>query len=212
LTDFSSAESHLMTEKELEERLEYLTNLVYPAIADKSADTQRKMIDKFNRTHRIMDFPPGSYVMTREETPDGKLSPKYHGPFKVMSRSDNGSYTLLDITNQTLSRNYSPEQLKRVTQALDAPSAESYEVETIVGHDFSGEGVEYTVKWKGYDSSHNERIPYNNFDSDTLIRQYWKRLNQQNPHVVARQAKRNEKAQKRDLRRHKLQEKSSQTL
>ncbi|KAG0195219.1 hypothetical protein BGX28_001924 [Mortierella sp. GBA30] len=166
------------------------------------------MIDKFNRTHRILDFPPGSFVMTREELPDGKLSPKYHGPFKVMSRSDNGSYTLLDITNQTLARNYSPEQLKRVTQALDATSSESYEVEAIVGHDFSGEGVEYTVKWKGYDSSHNERIPYNNFDSDLLIRQYWKRLKQNNPHVVAKQAKKREKAQKKALRQHKLQQKA----
>ncbi|KAG9319099.1 hypothetical protein KVV02_001821 [Mortierella alpina] len=129
-------------------------------------------MNTFNQSRRILDFPPGTFVMTREETPDGKLSPKYHGPFKVMSRSDNGSYTPLDVTNQTLARNYSPEQLKRVTQALDAPSAESYEVEAIVGHDFSGEGVEYIVKWKGYDSSHNQRIPYSSFDSDTLIRQY----------------------------------------
>ncbi|KAG9322499.1 hypothetical protein KVV02_006662 [Mortierella alpina] len=119
--------------------------------------------------------------MSREETPDGKLSQKYHAPFKVMSRSDNGSYTLFDVTNQTLARNYAPGKLKRVTQALDVPSDESYEVEAIVGHDFSREGVEYTVKWKGYDSSHNQRIPYRNFDSDTLIRQYWKRLKQSNP-------------------------------
>jgi hypothetical protein len=124
-----------------------------------------------------------------------------------MSRSDNGSYTLSDVTNQTLARNYSPEQLKRVTQALDAPSAESYEIEAIVGHDFSGEGVEYTVKWKGYDSSHNQRIPYRNFDSDTLIRQYWKRLKQSNPHLIAKQIKKREKAEKRALRQHKLQQK-----
>ncbi|KAF9943976.1 hypothetical protein BGZ70_005193 [Mortierella alpina] len=124
-----------------------------------------------------------------------------------MSRSDNGSYTLWDVTNQALARNYAPEQLKRVTQALDAPSAESYEVESIVGHDFSGEGVEYTVKWKGYDSSHNQRIPYRNFDSDILIRKYWKSLKQDNPHVIAKLAKKKEKEQKKALRQHKLQQK-----
>ncbi|KAF9982225.1 hypothetical protein BGZ75_006386 [Mortierella antarctica] len=145
------------------------------------------MVDKFNRSHRILDFSSWHFVMTREETPDGKLSPKYHGPFKVMSRSDNGSYTLFDVTNQTLARNYSPEQLKRVTQALDVPSDESYEVEAIVGHDFSGEGEEYTVKWK-----------------DTLIRQYWKRLKQSNP---PKQAKKREKQRRKELRQHKLQRK-----
>ncbi|KAK3816631.1 MAG: hypothetical protein J3Q66DRAFT_264931, partial [Benniella sp.] len=122
------------TQDELEKRFEYLTDLVFPAVAEKSADTQRKMIDKFNRTHRILEFPPGSYVMAREELPDGKLSPKYQGPYKVMKRTSNGTYTLMDKTKNELARNYAPEQLKLVTQALDAPSDESYEVESILGH------------------------------------------------------------------------------
>ncbi|KAF9969441.1 hypothetical protein BGZ65_011945, partial [Modicella reniformis] len=89
------------------------------------------MIEKFNRSHRILEFPPGSYVMAREELSDGKLSPKYQGPLKVITRSSHGTYTLLDATQQELPRNYAPEQLKRVTQALDTPSDESYEIEAI---------------------------------------------------------------------------------
>ncbi|KAK3808803.1 MAG: hypothetical protein J3Q66DRAFT_265172, partial [Benniella sp.] len=131
---------------ELEKRLEYLTDLVFPAVAEKSADTQRKMIDKFNRTHRILEFPPGSYVMAREELPDGKLSPKYQGPYKVMKRTSNGTYALLDKTKNELARNYAPEQLKLVTQALDAPSDESYEVESILGHRLTEGGMVYEVK------------------------------------------------------------------
>ncbi|KAG0212874.1 hypothetical protein BGX31_001378 [Mortierella sp. GBA43] len=145
--------------------------------------------------------------MAREELPDGKLSPKYQGPFKVMARTQNGAYTLLDATNQEIARNYAPEQLKRVTQALDAPSDESYEVESILGHELTEGGMVYKVKWKGFDSSHNENVPYEHFDSDLIIRQYWKRLKQQNPHVIAKQAKKDERARKKALQRIQAQQK-----
>jgi hypothetical protein len=197
LTDFSSAESHLLNEGELRQRLEYLTKLVYPAISDKSADTQRKMVDRFNRTHRILEFPPGSFVMARDPLAEGKMAPKYHGPYKVMNRTENGSYTLLDATNAELMRNYAPEQLKLVTQALDASNDESYEVESIIGHDLAEEGVRYLVKWKGYDSSHNSHLAYDDFDSDLIIRQYWKSLNQANPHVQAKKMNKVKRFQKK---------------
>ncbi|KAF9896104.1 hypothetical protein BX616_008124 [Lobosporangium transversale] len=193
LTDFSSAESHLLSEEELQNRLEYLTALVFPAIDDKSSDTQKRMVEKFNRTHKILQFPPGAFVMAKEELPNGKLAPKYQGPYKVVARTENGAYTLLDATNQKLARNYAPSQLKMVTQALDAPSEESYEIESIVDHELTGKGMMYTVKWKGYDSSYNEQIPYENFDSDIIIRQYWKNLRQQNPHINDRKRKKQQK-------------------
>ena len=206
LTDFSSAESHLLTEKELEKRLEYLTEIVFPAVSNKSAETQRKMVEKFNRTHRILEFPPGSFVMARDPLAEGKLAPKYQGPYKVMARTENGSYTLLDTMNQKLSRNYAPEQLKLVTQSLDAPSDESYEVEAILGHELTAGGMIYTVKWKGYDSSHNSELPYDNFDSDKLIRKYWKSLKQLNPHVSAKNARKDQRAQKKAVNQQKAQQ------
>lgn len=207
LTDFSSAESHLMTEEELERRLEYLTKIVFPAVSEKSAESQRKMIDKFNRSHRILEFPPGSFVMARDPLAEGKLAPKYQGPYKVMARTENGSYTLLDAMNQTLIRDYAPEQLKLVTQALDVETDESYEVEAILGHELTPGGMMYTVKWKGYDSSHNSQLPYDNFDSDKLVRKYWKQLKQQNPHAVAKQARKDQRAQRKVLKQQKAQEK-----
>lgn len=197
LTDFSSSESHLMSEDQLRERLEYLTKLVYPAISEKSADTQRKMIEKFNRTHRILEFPPGSFVMARDPLPDGKLSPKYHGPYKIVERTVNGSYTLADATNSQVHRNYAPEQLKIVTQALDAPSDESYEVESILAHDLTAEGVVYTVKWKGYDSSENSQLAYEEFDTQQVITDYWKKQNQANPHISAKRVAKAKRAEKK---------------
>ena len=117
-----------MAEEELAQRLEYLANLMTPAIPGKSADSQRKTIEKFNRAHRILEFPPGGYVMTKGDTPEGNLWPKYNGPYKGVARTKSSSCTLLDATNAKSSRNFTPEQLKLVSQAPDAPSDESYEV------------------------------------------------------------------------------------
>ncbi|KAF9079401.1 hypothetical protein BGX23_004194, partial [Mortierella sp. AD031] len=77
------------------------------------------MSDTFNRTHKLVNFPPGSYVMARDEVMEGRLHPKYEGPYKVIRRTEFGSYELEDMTNEALSRNFAPEQLKRVTQGLD---------------------------------------------------------------------------------------------
>ena len=132
LTDFSMVESHLLTDEENIKRLEYLTNLVYPAISDKSTETQTAMAVKFNCSHQIHDFQPGTYVMATEDTPGSKFEAKYHGPYKILSHSTNGSYTLLDPTAEILPRRYSPGQLKQVTQALDARNDESYEIEKIL--------------------------------------------------------------------------------
>ena len=186
LTDFSAVESHLMSDEENEKRLEYLTNLVFPAISAKSTETQKVAAAKFNRSHRIRGFQPGTYVMAKEDTPGGKFDAKYHGPYKVLSRSIHGSYTLLDPMSEKLPRQYSPEQLKQVTQALDAPSDESYEIEMILDHSLSEGGVLYTVKWKGYDSSHNQQLRYDQFDSKAIIDNYWKSKRMENPHAAKR--------------------------
>ncbi|KAF9313926.1 hypothetical protein BG006_004047, partial [Podila minutissima] len=116
------------------------------------------MAVKFDHSHRIRDFQPGTYVMATEDTPGSKFEAKYHGPYKVLSRSTNGSYTLLDPTAEILPRRYSPVQLKQVMQALDARNDESYEIEKILDHSISEEGVLYMVKWKGYDSSYNQQL------------------------------------------------------
>lgn len=199
LTDFSAVESHLMTDEENQKRLEYLTNLVYPAISAKSTETQTAMASKFNRTHRIRDFENGTYVMATEDTPGSKskFEANYHGPYKILSRSANGSYTLLDPTAEKLPRRYSPEQLKQVTQALDARNDESYEIEQILDHSLSDEGMIYTVKWKGYDSSYNQQIKYEQFDSTGIIDKYWKSKRMENPHAAKRLIRIRENKEKR---------------
>ncbi|KAF9367026.1 hypothetical protein CPC16_007125, partial [Podila verticillata] len=101
---------------------------------------------------------PGTYVMATEDTPGSKLEAKYHGPYKILSCSTNGSYMLLNPTAEILPHWYSPGQLKQAMQALDARNDELYEIEKILDHLISDEGVLYMVKWKGYNSSYNQQL------------------------------------------------------
>ena len=190
LQDFSAAESRLLEPKDLDERLDYLTKLVFPAISDKSTVTQKQMIQKFNRSHHLTEFPVGSHVMIKDEEATSTLDAPYAGPFRVVHRTTWGTYVLRDAMNQLLARNYAPEQLKLAFRAdHDHKAPQSYRVESIVSHrDFEGERL-YMVKWAGYDETENSEIPYENFDSKSLVTRYYKKLNQVNPHAPATRSK-----------------------
>ena len=110
--DHSGAESNLLTDEDLKTRLRYLTQLVYPAISEKSKERQDKMVAKFKKTHKLVDFPNGTMVMARDERVDGTTAPKYEGPAMVGDRYHDNSYILLDGTGSPLTRRYAPSQLK----------------------------------------------------------------------------------------------------
>jgi len=192
LIDFQSVESQLLSPEQLDERLHYLTNIVFPAISDKAKATQKKMIDNFQKDHRILEFPPGSYVMVIDEEATTALDPKYDGPFIVVRRTPRGSYQLRDNMGRSLARNYAPEQMKAVSQSRDITSSDTthYEIEKILSHSESGGETLYLVKWKGFDDSQNSEIPYKNFDSKKIVADYYTKLNLNNPHSLTREAKR----------------------
>jgi transposase InsO family protein len=201
LHDFQTAESRPLTAEQMDKRLEYLTALVYPAISEKAKATQQKMINAFNKTHRLTEFTPGSFVMVKDEEAETALDPKYDGPFKVVRRTSKGTYVLRDNMSRLLARNYAPEQLKAVLQSSDVPTkqADHYEVETILSHRLDKEGGKtlYTVKWRGYDESENSEIPYENFDSKKTVDLYYDRIQKTNPHVLATHERRLENRQRK---------------
>ncbi|GJJ77462.1 hypothetical protein EMPS_09821 [Entomortierella parvispora] len=72
VSNFKQIKSEL-TPEDLDDRLEYLTNIVFPAISEKSKASQKQMVDKFNRSHHITEFPVGSFVMTKDMEATGSL-------------------------------------------------------------------------------------------------------------------------------------------
>ncbi|GJJ71582.1 hypothetical protein EMPS_03932 [Entomortierella parvispora] len=84
VSNFKQIKSELLTPEDLDDRLEYLTNIVFPAISEKSKASQKQMVDKFNRSHHITEFPVGSFVMTKDMEATGSLDARYDGPYKVL--------------------------------------------------------------------------------------------------------------------------------
>ena len=155
-----------------------MTEIVFPAIDKLSRKTQQKMIDRFNATVLHNQFPEGSKVMTLDPIRNGKLDPKYEGPYTVVRRTTGGTYQLKDGTGAPLGRNYAPSQLKLVLE--DPNSPQTFEIEKILGHrphpTKKGEW-QYSVKWKGYSEEDNTWEPQESFIERTTLKQYWSKQN-----------------------------------
>lgn len=186
LADFSSlgksdTQSRLLSPKDLEDRLSYLTTIVFPAISDRSSSTQQEMVAKFNRSHLITEFPAGSYVMVHDMEATSSLDAPFDGPYQVVRRTSHGTYILRDDMSRVLARNYAPEQLKIAARPLVPKNAteQSFEVERILSHRTTpGGDILYLVKWKGHDESSNSEIPPSHFNSKNLMTRYHRSLKQ----------------------------------
>ncbi|KAK5810132.1 hypothetical protein F5H01DRAFT_280309, partial [Linnemannia elongata] len=82
-SDHSGSEGIQSNDKDLETRLRYLTQLVYPAISEKSKERQEKMMTRFNKASKLADSPNGTMAMARDERREGTTTPKFGGPFIV---------------------------------------------------------------------------------------------------------------------------------
>ena len=167
-TDFSEIQLTKLTEEQLVQRIEFLTNIVYPSIANKTKLSALKM-SAITDAIAAKSFPPGAFVMALDELRTSKAQPRYLGPFKVVRRNRGGAYLLQDSSGNIIKR--SPEALK---SALTNDFGNSLEVEKILDHRGSRSEREYLVKWKGYDESMNSWEPYKNFDATHAINLYWK--------------------------------------
>lgn len=172
--DYREVQSRPLTSKKLQERLAYITTVVYPAISERSKKAQEGMIQRFKTHAKDVLFPEGSFVMVKDVTRNDKMDPRYEGPFKVIRRNKGGAYILQDNTGALLSRNFPPSALKLISQD-PILAGQSYEVEAILNHDGEGRHRRYLVKWKGYDHAHNSWEPVGNFDDIAVIDRYWQR-------------------------------------
>lgn len=170
-----------MTVEELLKRVDYMSDIVFPAIIEKNAVKMNLAEQSFNKNHNLVEFSPGEFVMTRLQSSDGNLTPVYEGPYTVVRKTTGGSYVLRDDTGVLMDRNYGPYELKLVSKEEVVDSnvgnlEKSYEVEAIMDHRGSVRNREYLVRWKHYSSDWDDWIPSNKFNDVNIIRKYWKRL------------------------------------
>ena len=76
---------------------------------------EEKQKESFDKSHRIVDFPKGSDVMTKLPTRAGKLSPAYKGPCTVLRKTSGSTYVLLDETGVLMDHNYPPSDLNLIS-------------------------------------------------------------------------------------------------
>jgi transposase InsO family protein len=183
--DYRNATSELLSTDDLLARVQYLNDIVYPAVNDKARKKQADDIAKFTEKHKsktldLSHFIPGSLVMVRDELRLDKVSPRYEGPFEVVRRNRGGSYLLKGTDGTTYSRPACA--LKLVyQQPVDALPSDHVEVETILDHrpnsSSATDNSEYLVKWKGRSATLNQWVPASDFDGPALIAAYFKNLN-----------------------------------
>jgi len=165
-----------LSQEELIERIDHMTNVVFPAIKDRTNEYVDKMKEQFSKHNTIVDdFKEGSLVFVRIPTMTGSLSPSYEGPFKIIRKTRGGSYVLVDETGLLMHRDYAPSELKKASVNKDE-EGEIYEIDGIVDHRGKGNNIEYRVRWKGYSQDEDQWLTASQFTHLSTIENYWKRI------------------------------------
>jgi hypothetical protein len=179
LCNYTDDKGYIISQEELLNRLQYMSEVVSPAVEEKSKETQAKMIKRFNATVLHNEFPDGARVMTLDPIKGNKLTPRYERPYTVVRGTTNGAYGLRDGTGELLGRHYAPSQLKLVLDDFD--ETETYEVKEITDHkmdDHDPDKILYRVKWKNYpDPKWDTWEPESSFIERQCLQDYWEQRN-----------------------------------
>jgi hypothetical protein len=165
-----------MSNDELIKRIEYMSDIVFPAIKERTEIYNKMMKNQFDKKHRLIDFPIGSFVVVKKKGIQKSLSAVYEGPYEVLRKTKHGNYTLRDEMGLVMSRDFTPSELKLVSQDQIVSKEEIYEFDAIVDHQGETGNRLYKIRWKNYSPEHDSWIPLKNFTDPQAIVTYWKRV------------------------------------
>ncbi|SAM02503.1 hypothetical protein [Absidia glauca] len=159
------------------QRIKDMSDIVLPAIAQRTYNVRNASQKKFDKTHKIIDYKVGSLVSLLKPTRTTQMETKYTGPFTVVKKNKGGAYTLQQSNGELLPKAFPPSALKSVSQDPILQEEERWEVESIINHKGSPGNYQYKVRWKGYDSDADTWEPKEMFDSTDTIKEYWNKRN-----------------------------------
>jgi transposase InsO family protein len=95
LKDYRGTVSQPTRPPDLVERYKAITQIVFPAINDRTSESNNRLKTRFDSHHIIKEaFPDGAMVMLINQHRSGSMAAKYVGPFKVLRKTRGGSYVL----------------------------------------------------------------------------------------------------------------------
>ncbi|CEP12320.1 hypothetical protein [Parasitella parasitica] len=177
--DLFTPGKNVMSYEQLIERIDVMSDVVFPAIMDKTNAYVDNMKDKFDKYKNIVkDFEKGAPVMVRFPTLKGSLTPSYMGPYTIVRKTKGGSYVLSDETGLLMDRDYTPSELKAISQdniLNEDDGNHIYEIEGILDHRGTGSNIEYKIRWKGYSQEEDSWLRPEMITHEHIIQQYWRR-------------------------------------
>ncbi len=124
-----------------------------------------------------------SRVMVLNTTRANKHEVRYEGPFLIVRRNRGGAYTLRGKDGTEYQR--PPSQLKLIQQdSIDIEPPHSYieaQMQQILDHRTTTDGIEYLVKWKDLPASFNQWVPERNISGLSTIQSYWRKSGKVRP-------------------------------
>jgi len=142
---------------------------------------------------RTPGVPVGTLVQLRRMTKSDKLTRRYQGLYKIVSRTSEGNYALESIRGRPLPTPVHPTRIRVITPAIandllthpegrdeneDDDSENTFEVEEIRNHRQRRVGrnvvLEYEIKWVGFPETTWEAET--NVYADELVAKYWDKL------------------------------------
>ena len=165
-----------MSNEELLKRIDYMGQLVFPAISEQHQRYTDKLNGKIDQKNVQVNFKPGTYVMHKILHKTNAFAPSYVGPYQVIRQNAGGAYILRDEEGMLMSRNYVASELKAINQEEIVPKSELFEVESIIQDNGNPQNREYLVKWKNYNKEHNSWVRTDDFTDTEFIIDYWKKV------------------------------------
>ena len=182
LNDFKNYKNEEMkkplSNQELVARIKHMADIVFPAIRERTEIAMNTQKEKFDTSHNLKEFTPGTHVMVLIPEKSSKLQPYYEGPYTVIRKNQGGAYILKNEEDKEIEKRFPPSALKLVDISpgeMDETEG-VYIVQTILEHKKHKGNYLYKVRWKGYDESHDTWEPAAHFTDPKLITEYWQRI------------------------------------
>ncbi|OAQ25091.1 hypothetical protein K457DRAFT_1779626, partial [Linnemannia elongata AG-77] len=135
-----------VSEKDLLERVDELTQIVFPLFRTEFMPARKRWKYICKRCQRNF-FPEGSYVYVRDPKLLGALLSHWDSPFKAALRTKGDSLTLEDLTGQLIEFDCAPFRMKLVQRNPVEDDTNTYEMYEILNHRPNKRGGGGRMRW-----------------------------------------------------------------